>query len=111
MTKAQELAALDKFIALLGPSTYLGSYLADNRGTIERDINSDFTPQLLSIHKTVEYNRGLLDAAKADAEGIRKSAQAFAAEERRKAHDEITAMRARLVRDLESAQATLAGWR
>lgn len=44
MTKAQEIALLDEFIAKLGKESYLGPWLAASRGEIVRDITSDIIP-------------------------------------------------------------------
>jgi hypothetical protein len=44
MTKDLEVAALDAFIAKLGPHTYLGPWLADQRDAIVRDIATDILP-------------------------------------------------------------------
>lgn len=44
MTKDLEVAALDAFIAKLGPHTYLGPWLADQRDAIVRDIVNDILP-------------------------------------------------------------------
>lgn len=42
MTKAQEIAWLDRAIAELGPHTYLGATLADQRHAIAANIANDF---------------------------------------------------------------------
>jgi len=44
MNKTDEVAALDAFIAKLGPHTYLGPWLADQRDAIVRDIATDILP-------------------------------------------------------------------
>ena len=44
MNKTDEVAALDAFIAKLGPNTYLGPWLADQRDEIVRDIANDILP-------------------------------------------------------------------
>jgi hypothetical protein len=44
MTKTAEVAALDRFIAELGPHSYLGPWLADQREDIVTDISRDVLP-------------------------------------------------------------------
>jgi len=41
MTKQQEIELLDKTIAAFGPQSYLGPWLAENRGAIVADITAD----------------------------------------------------------------------
>jgi hypothetical protein len=50
VTKTNEVAALDRFIAELGPHSYLGPWLADQRDAIVADIAKDWpvTPLLPS---------------------------------------------------------------
>ena len=48
MTKQEEIAWLDHAIATLGPHTYLGSTLADQRESIIADIRNDIGPLRLA---------------------------------------------------------------
>lgn len=46
MTKAEEIAVLEKAIAKLGPDSYLGPWLTQVRSEVESSIRSDFFPDV-----------------------------------------------------------------
>jgi hypothetical protein len=75
MTKAQEIAALDRFIAQLGPHSYLGPWLADNRVGIVADIQSDCSVDVVLPGRARHEARGIIESAKQDADRIRREAQ------------------------------------
>ena len=68
MTKQQEIAALDAFIAKLTPHSYLGPWLADNRESIVRDITSDCSIDLQLPGAARHEARGIIESARHDAE-------------------------------------------
>ncbi|HXU02720.1 MAG TPA: hypothetical protein VN903_17265 [Polyangia bacterium] len=71
MTKQQEIAALDAFIAKLTPHSYLGPWLADNRESIVADITSDCSIDLQLPGAARHTARGIIESAKQDAERTR----------------------------------------
>jgi cell division septum initiation protein DivIVA len=86
MTKQQEIAALDRFIAQLGTASYLGPWLADNREAIVADIKNDLSvspllpgaahkvsAQLLADART--QSTALVEAAREQADALRAQAQ------------------------------------
>jgi hypothetical protein len=88
MTKDQELKALDAFIAKLGPQSYLGPWLAENRLDIERDIRTD---------SGIDVQ--LPAAARHEARGIVESAKQWADQTRRQAADRATSIVAQAQRE------------
>jgi hypothetical protein len=82
MTKAQEIAALDAFIAKLGTASYLGPWLADNRAAIVTDI-TDTSPSAAAGRRAVEA-RDIVAAAKAEADSLRQAAETTAADSARR---------------------------
>lgn len=85
MNKNAELAILDEAIAKLGRNSYLGPWLADVRGHVERDIRSD-----LPVSAT-------LSESQAFAAGIVSDAQKYAAEIRARAEKDVARARADVV--------------
>jgi len=79
MTKSQEIAALDKFIAQLGTASYLGPWLADARAEIVRDITSDIAPSAQLPGAARRDARDIVAAAKAEADSLRQAAESTAA--------------------------------
>jgi hypothetical protein len=75
MTKAQELKALDAFIQQLGPQSYLGPWLQENRLDIERDITSDCGLDLQLPAAARHEARGIVESAKLWADQTRRQAQ------------------------------------
>jgi len=94
MTKAQELAALDRFIAQLGPHSYLGPWLADNRLDIERDITSDCAIDLQLPGAARHTARGIIESAREERERITDGARANAKRILDKAQAEADTQRA-----------------
>jgi len=93
MTKTNEVAALDRFIAELGPHSYLGPWLADQRDAIVRDIACDILPSPLlpsSAYRKAdailadarESAKVITDLASDKAERIRREAQKASDEQR-----------------------------
>jgi cell division septum initiation protein DivIVA len=80
MTKAQELAVLDKAIAELGQASYLGPWLASVRHDVERSIRGDIGPALLPSEATVAAHE-IIGAARVDAVTIVERARKDAARE------------------------------
>ncbi len=69
MTKSEELAALDGFIASLPADTYLGPWLRQVRGEVERMIRSDIFPDvsLAEVAARCLQRRQDLETLEADA--------------------------------------------
>ena len=79
MTKQQEIEVLTKTIAALGPDSYLGPWLAEVKSEVERNIRSDFFPQI-TIADSVERGNQLIARAKSDAAAIVAAAEGRAKE-------------------------------
>ena len=79
MTKQQEIEVLTKTIAALGPDSYLGPWLAEVKSEVERNIRSDFFPQI-TIADSVERGNQLIARAKSDAADITSASVAKADE-------------------------------
>lgn len=74
MTKAEEIAVLEKAIAKLGPDSYLGPWLAQVKAEVESSIRSDIFPEvtLADAKKSCEAIR---QAANVEAQAIVDRAQ------------------------------------
>jgi hypothetical protein len=82
MTKSQEIAALDAFIAKLGTASYLGPWLADNRAAIVADITNDLCVNILLPGVAQRQARDTVEAARLEANHLRKAAEDAAANTR-----------------------------
>ncbi len=82
MTKADELKRLDKFIASLGPNTYLGAWLAYCRSSVERDILSDLHPTPMLPAEAVRLAQSIVKDAEDKAHRLVASAEQDAARRR-----------------------------
>jgi len=78
MTKTAEIAALDRFIAQLGPHSYLGPWLRDNREAIVADITGDLPVELLLPNAAHKLAADLIQAGRAEADRIVTIAKAQA---------------------------------
>lgn len=105
-TKQQELDILDRTVYLLGPQSYLGPWLQQVKGEVERDIRSDFFPSV-NLAETRQQAERLLAEAKAEAERIVATAQA-ARERAERAVDEHKAEAARAIAVASEQLRTLA---
>jgi lambda repressor-like predicted transcriptional regulator len=79
MTKQQEIAALDKFIAQLGTDSYLGPWLRDNRVAIVADIKNDLPVEVLMPNAARREAQDIVNAARREGESLRKAAEDAAA--------------------------------
>jgi len=78
-TKIEEIAILQKAIAALGPDSYLGPWLDQVRSEVERNIRSDFFPEI-TIADSVDRGNQLIARAKSDAVAIVAAAEGRAKE-------------------------------
>lgn len=101
MTKAQEIALLDKTIAAFGPHSYLGPWLAENRASIIADINNDFQPMCLMPGAARAEAAKLLADAKADADKLKADALQYAEGARVGAREQVERYRADARRAIE----------
>ena len=108
MTKKQELEILDKTIAMLGRDSYIGPWLADVRGEVERDIRSDIAPCPTVAQSRSIFGREVLalneKAAKIIADASAKADKIVAA-----ASEEAGRIRRRVASELARCAATLDG--
>ena len=74
MSKAQELAILDRAIADLTPNSYLGPYLASVRADVEMSIRSDIMPTPELPSEMLARGRAMLGVANDEAQIIRATA-------------------------------------
>jgi len=103
LTKAQELAILDRTIAELGDRTYLGPWLASVRAEVESSLRADYLPELLpsaalatarGILATAEQQAAaIIDKAATDAERLRAVGASDASRQRQYA---VSALQAAL---------------
>jgi F0F1-type ATP synthase membrane subunit b/b' len=103
MTKAQELAILDATIAKLGPDSYLGPWLSEQRACIEADLAADGFMRASTLREAREQVTHLIDAARADAQRIRAEALAEATRLREAAQQDIDRARSYARGQLEQA--------
>ena len=99
MTKTAEIAALDKFIAQLGPASYLGPWLRDNRAAIVADIQNDLPVDIMLPQAARREARDIVTAAKLEAASLRKAAEDTAASLRSQAQRQCDQQR-QIVADL-----------
>ena len=74
MTKQQEIAVLDSMIAKLGPNSYLGPWLADNREAIVSDINNDLPVEPMLPGAARRHASDILIGARMEATQIKADA-------------------------------------
>jgi hypothetical protein len=74
MTKAQEIAALAKFIQSLPADTYLRPWLTEVKNEVDRCITSDFFPDV-SLEATSIRMKVLLEEAGTSATRIKENAR------------------------------------
>ena len=77
MTKAEEIALLQKLVAQLGENSYTGPWLKEQLPFIERSIMNDFFPDVdaLSIHRAVAYVRQLKEETRQECDRHIQSVQ------------------------------------
>lgn len=103
MTKQQELARLDQFIKAIGPKSYLGPWLAEQRPCIEADLLADGFMRASTFREAREQVAHILDTAKRDAERIRAQAEAEASCRREAADRDIELARSHARGQLQAA--------
>jgi hypothetical protein len=108
MTKQQEITALDAFIAKLGPNSYLGPWMADQRESIVADIHSDLPVAPLSlggawrkadqiVRDARESAKVITDTASTNAERLRAQTQKLCDDQRNHVADIIVRANAEAV--------------
>lgn len=117
MTKAEEIAAWQRFAATMPPAaTYSGKWIAEQIAFIESDIRADMPPGYHAASMAdarAEWNRAREDAdatraaADAHAEKIKARATEEAAEILRKARAAADAIRHRALAAIREATRTL----
>lgn len=107
MTKADEMALLDTFIAKLGTDSYLGPYLASNREAILRDLTSDIVPRLLLPKEGHDEAVRLIALAEAASIKMRAEADRYAADVMSRAREEARQVRMTARHTLEQLAAKL----
>lgn len=93
MTKASEIALLDKMISQFGRDSYIGPWLVDNRLTIVADINNDVCISAPMPNAAVAYGKNIIENAKVEATKIKADATAQAQKEIDKAREEVAGIR------------------
>lgn len=88
LSKAEEIAVLEKAIAKLGPDSYLGPWLGEIKAQVESQIRSDFFP-MITLADCAKDVQDTKDAAKLQAEKIIKDAQLEAAKIRIQSANQI----------------------
>ncbi len=106
MTKTQELDLLDATIEAYGRDSYLGPWLQDVKGEVEREVTSDFTvtPTLTETRRTCER---MLADAKTEAETIITRAKSAVKAMTDKAHEENSRWRQYLLNEIHKAEKAL----
>ena len=105
-TKAEEIAILRDAVNKLGSNSYCGPWLAQQLGSIEQDIRSDY-PVSADIRAAQREAQQILENAQARAGEIRAEAEKHAQASRDRAIQEANAIRANLRHALEAAAAKL----
>ena len=80
MTKAQEIAILDRAIAQLGPQSYLGPWLTESRLSIVADITNDVCIEVPLPGAARRDGAAILEAARTQAAAIVEAAERKAAQ-------------------------------
>lgn len=101
-SKQAEIAILDGAIASLGPDSYLGPWLSDVRGLIEREIQGDILPSvsIWSPIKAAQQARDVVDDARAEASRIMEDGRKEALRLHGIGKADIERRKARLANDL-----------
>lgn len=106
-TKAGELQALDDFIKMMGPNSYLGPWLAENYLQIARDIANDVCIEVLMPNAAMKQAEKIVEDAKEYAKGFRESLEADQASRRKATDIYIQQTRETLRRDVYEASRKL----
>ena len=101
-TKAEEIEWLDEAIKWLGPSSYLGPWLAENRGRIVQDLTSDFAPTIMLPGEAYRKGTEMLRETKAECAALLEAARAKADKDVKDAHDRITEYKERARAELRA---------
>jgi hypothetical protein len=111
MTKTAEIAALDRFIARLGPHSYLGPWLADNRDAIVADIQNDLPVNILLPGAARQQARDILGEARQEVARVigetRASTDALRAQTQRQCDQQRQSVADAIRRHAEEAARTL----
>lgn len=106
MNKQQEIETLRKAGETLGENSYCGPWLLDQLPQIEQDIRSDYFPQI-TWAESRRIQEQHIASAKTQAEFLLKQAKEKADRIIQDAEKVSQQTRARLMRDLEKAIASL----
>lgn len=105
-TKDQEIAILRETIRQLGPLSYCGPWLAQQLDGIERDLRSDFFPQI-DRDATIRDCAQMARVAEANAREIEAAGARVAKAKTDEAHAEACAIRGRILREIDKCRQTL----
>jgi hypothetical protein len=75
MTKQNELAWIDRAITELGPHSYLGPWLSENRHDLISDITADLPVSLMMPSAAIRQAAEIVASAKTQAAEIVKAAE------------------------------------
>lgn len=103
MTKQKEMEILAKAISDLGELSYLGPWLREISGELERDIRSDLYPTITLAHARAQAAR-IIAQGQAEALSIRNKAH----KELAQAREDALAYRTRAARDIAAGAERLA---
>jgi len=107
MTKREELAVLDKAIAALGESSYLGPWLASVRAEVASIMTADGGAWWPVPSYTAQAARELMEGAQARAAEITAQAERKASDTVNKAQRDAKEIRYCAAKDLRAALAVL----
>jgi cell division septum initiation protein DivIVA len=106
MTKNQEIETLRETAEKLGPNSYCGDWLIEQLPFIEKDMRSDFLPQM-GWADTRKMEQSTIALAKEQAARILKDAKETAERIKKDAQERADLIRHTLRRELEKALDTL----
>lgn len=105
-TKDEELAILSEAIRKLGPLSYCGPWLAEQLAGIEKDLRSDFFPQM-DRKGAIRDCEHLVKCAEGNAREIEAAAHRIAKAKTDAAHAEACAIRGRVLAEIRKCQTVL----